>query len=462
MKRARSLLLGLENTAEYGWLTLWEGHLALMLQNDTQAGRRQGREAAGAARALALTDLEMMGLALEGLSLVSEGQIEAGMSRLDEASTAALAGEISDLGAVSTILCYLIDACDRARDYDRAAQWCERAREIAKSRNFDALFSFCRPHYAVVLMWRGAWQEAEDQLTTAQREIAVVRPPMVGESIIRLAELRWRQGRWDEAATLFAEVEHEGLAQLGRAELALGLGDAETAADLADRFLRRIPADDRMERVGGLELKVRSMIALGRLDSAAEALAELREVAAGVGTEPLLASASLAQGLLAAAQGDWEGARRHLEDAVDLYERQSAPFESGRVRIELARVLAALERWEAAAHEAQAARQSLAAMGAMREAERAAAVLRGLQGGGTAPLSAPNPDGLSPREIEVVCLVAAGRSNQEIADELVLSVRTVERHISTIYEKAGFSGKSARAAVTAYAVRLGLTDRPRA
>jgi ATP/maltotriose-dependent transcriptional regulator MalT len=276
---------------------------------------------------------------------------------------------------------------------------------------------------------------------------------------VRLAELRWRQGRWDETEDLFRQVELEGIAQPGRAELALSMGDAKAAADYAERYLRQLPAEDRMERAIGLELMVRSLAAVGNYDAAAEPLAELRRIALHTRMKPLLASAAFASGALGAEQGDYESARRCFEDAVGLYERVSAPFESARARLALARALLSLGRQADSGREATLALQSFRQVGAVKEAEVAAAFLRSLGAAITLQEPAENPAGLSTREVEVVELIAAGRSNQEIASDLFLSVRTVERHISTIYEKIGAHGKAARAAATAYALKHGLTAR---
>lgn len=459
MRRAHRLLEGLEDTPEYGWLTLWEAYLVLNLQNDVLAARGLALKAAAAGRLLGLLDLEMLALAIEGMALVSQGDIQEGMTRLDEAATAAVAGEMSDRNAVWTTLCTLMTACDRIRDYDRAVQWCARVQELSQQWGFEALFTPCRTHYAAVLMWRGEWNEAEQQLTAACSEYATFRPRMAGESIVRLAELRWRQGRWDDAEELFRQVEHEGIAQPGRAELALSMGDAKAAADYAERYLRQLPAEDRMERAIGLELLVRSLAAVGKYEAALEPLAELRRIAQHTTMKPLLASAAFASGALTAHQGDYEGARRHFEDAVSLYERVSAPFEAARGRMELAGALLSLGRPADSGREATLALQSFRNVGAAKQAEAAAAFLRSL--GATITLQEPaqNPAGLSPREVEVLEIIAAGRSNQEIASDLFLSVRTVERHISTIYEKIGAHGKAARAAATAYALKHGLAAR---
>jgi DNA-binding NarL/FixJ family response regulator len=449
IQRARSLLDGLEPQAAHGWLAAWEGHLALMLRNDTASARSLGEKASQMGRAYGDVNLEIMGTAVQGLSLLSQGHLVEGAPLLDEAATAVMSGEVSDLGVAAAALCYLMDGCSRVRDFDRASQWCTRAQDFMERHNFASLFSVCRPLYAVVLMWRGAWSEAEQELTVAVRDIVTCRPPMVVEATVRLAELRWRQGRWDEAADLFKQVEGEGLAQLGRGELALSQGDAATAMDLAERHLRRIPPEDRIERVAGLELMVRAAASKHDAEAARSALEELQSIADLVAIDSLRAAASLAAGVLEAACGDLDQARLMLEDAADFYERSRAPFEAARARMELALVLQRLGLGLRAEEEAGQARESFERLGAVREAARAATFSRqaGLR------TAAVDEAGLSAREVDVLRLLAAGRSNQQIADELVLSVRTVERHISNIYSKLGADGKVARASATAYAVR---------
>lgn len=457
LQRARRLLAGFESVPEHGWLALHEGNLALALDHDTTRARAYGAQMAALGRTLGSTDLEMLGLALEGLALVSEGQVAEGMRRLDEASAAALAGEL-DLVAVPFATCYLIYACERVRDFDRAAQWCDRVKEFCKQWRVRGLFAICRTHYASVLIARGVWAEAEEELAAATCELKVTRPALVGEGTVRLAELRRRQGRWEEAAGLFAQVESHSLAQLGRSALALDQGDAETATDLIGRLLRRIPLEDRTERAAGLELLVRAKLALGECEPAALALAELQTIATMAGTEPLRASANFAAGLVAAAGEDYETARHRLEEAVDLFERSGVPFETAQARLELARVLQPLGRWAAAEHEARAAWRAYQELGAARETNRAAAFLEALQPTSVQPTSPPASGTpklarLTPRELEVLQLLSRGLSNQKIAERLVLSEHTVHRHVSSILTKLDLP---TRAAAAAHAVRHGL------
>lgn len=160
---------------------------------------------------------------------MSQGRIHDGMHLLDEAAAAASAGEIGDLQAVALTSCYMIYACDRVRDYPRAAQWCDRLTDFCRRWRLSMLFAVCRIQYAGVLIWRGEWAEAEREITAAARELAVIRPALGLSATARLAELRRRQGRWDEAARLFGQAEASTAALLWRAELALDQGDAAAA-----------------------------------------------------------------------------------------------------------------------------------------------------------------------------------------------------------------------------------------
>jgi ATP/maltotriose-dependent transcriptional regulator MalT len=221
-------------------------------------------------------------------------------------------------------------------------------------------------------------------------------------------------------------------------------------------MLRQIPPADKLERGPALELLVRCLAASGEYGRAAEHLEELCAIAQTVRTPSLQAAAALAQGSLAHATGNAKAAEACLGDAVALYERASAPFESSRARIALAQALQENGRLDAAAREAQIASDSLLRIGAAREAERAGTLLANIKAQRSA--SPRLADGLTPREMEILGLLAEGSSNQEIADTLVLSVRTVERHISNIYQKLSLEGRSARTAAAARAHRLKLSQ----
>jgi ATP/maltotriose-dependent transcriptional regulator MalT len=313
-------------------------------------------------------------------------------------------------------------------------------------------------------MWRGAWQEAESELSAATDELAASRPAMTGEGLARLGELRRRQGKLDEAIALFDRVAGHPIASLGRALTSFDRGDFKSAAELADRHLRRLPPQNRTERAAALELVVRAEIQLNNSVEVHKALDELTDIAARAQTDPLRASASVAAGLAAEASGDLTAARRHLEDAVDRY--RGAPFEMARARIELARVLARTGRREAAADEARRAVEELAPLHADCEIARAADLLMSLEArpdsestsrarthNGASPAAADERGGLTQREIEVLRLISTGLSNQAIAERLFISEHTVHRHVANTLTKLNVPSRSA---AVAQAARLGL------
>jgi tetratricopeptide (TPR) repeat protein len=168
-------------------------------------------------------------------------------------------------------------------------------------------------------MWRGTWLEAEAELTAATSELAASRPAMTADGLVRLAELRRRQGRLVEAAEMFEQAGSHSLALLGRAQLAFDRDDAAGAAELAARYMRRVPAQNRTARAEGLEVSCARWSPAGDLAAARTALAELSAIASLLATAPLRASASVAAGRLAFGEGQVEQAQRHFEDAVDLY-----------------------------------------------------------------------------------------------------------------------------------------------
>jgi DNA-binding CsgD family transcriptional regulator len=430
--RARSLLEGRPPSREHAWLALREASFAL--PRDTALARARCAEAEALGRELGDLDLEMTARALGGLALVSKGEIAEGMARLDEATTAATAGEMRDPIAIGFSCCYLIFACERVRDFERAGQWSERMARIAAGWNVQALRSVCRTHYANVLVLRGEWERAETELSEAAAAL-VTRPGEAAGTLAGLAELRRRQGRLEEAAALLAEAEHHPHALLVGGAIALDRGDLEGAVDAASRYLRLV--GEGIERAPALELLAEAHGRRGDAHESGSAAHELRLIAERAETDPLIGATRQAEGFAALAAGDPKTARVAFEDAVELLGRARLPFEVARARLELAGTLRALGRDDAAARELERARASFEVLGAAGEERRVAALL------------AERPDGrgpLSPREGEVLGLVAQGKTNAEIARVLVLSEHTVHRHVANILTKLGVSSRAAAVA----------------
>jgi DNA-binding NarL/FixJ family response regulator len=454
MQRAESLLEGIPAREEHAWWQIYAALKALMFDNDLALARARRDEAARLAREVNNLDVEMMAIALEGLLLIRDGRFSDGMLRIDEAMAAALGGEMSDLPAIGNTSCFLIYACEAVADYDRAAQWCERAREFCRRMGMDAFFAICRNYYATVLIWKGAWAEAESELSAALREMEVARPAYAKESLAKLGELRRKQGRLDEAERLFQESDPHRLSLMGRAALALDRCDPETALDFLERQIRRIGEEDVGERAFALALRLRAQLMNGDTDAATDSLAELETAVSLVGTQPLRATANAAQGALAQALGQLDRAKLHYEDAVDLFEASEAEFDAARLRLELAGILRDLGRHAAAMEQAIMAQGVFKRLGASLYGERASRLVADVASSMGKPPSGPLPHDLTPREAEILWLIAEGKTNQEIAEGLVLSIRTVERHISTVYEKLNLHGRAARASAAAIAVNL--------
>src|SRR6266540_2019449 len=415
VERAALLVEGEPPSVAAAWVSVLRAQFALA-GHDPDSAQAESARALALARELGAVDVEMLALSVNGLALVSAGEIGDGMRRLDAAAAAAVGGEMTDADTIETVCCHMIDACKLVRDLERANEWCLRVRDIATRFADRQMFSICRTAYADVLLWHGDWERADEELTAAVDELGALRPGRDIEPLARLAELRRRQGRTSEAEELLPRVESHRFHALLTGLLALDRGDAETAVDAAERLLRRVGDAGRFERVAGLDLLVRAAVAGGDEGSARKAADEIAAIAAACPNAPLRAAALLAEGRVAVAVGE-------ATTAGPLLEHASVLRVAGR---------------DVPAGKAEArARKALEELGARAPEARVG--------------------GLSAREAEVLRLVARGLSNDDIARELVLSVRTVERHVANIYLKVGASGRTGRAIATAWAHAHGIT-----
>lgn len=456
LRRAHRLLDGLEPSSDHGWLAFHEGYLALV-QGHSDRSSELALYASELGRRFHVPDLAMLGLALHGAVLVSRARVEEGMGCLDEATGLALDSEATVPISRAWTCCFLVSACEAVRDYQRAFEWCDRIAEFVERYGSRYMLGFCREHYGAVYVWRGQWAEAEVALESAVDAYSLSRPAFVGGAVAGLAELRRRQGRWEEAERLLDQV-RGGSALACRARLALDRGDPTRALELAQRCLRRRSEEYTAERCSAQEVLVAAHVARGELDEAAAALAELHDLARVAGTLPLRAAALFADGIVSAAGGDHEHARRVLEDAVDGFERSGAPFEAARARFELARSLTALHRDADAAREAQTCLEGLRRLGADAEARRGRRLVASADGDGVTADDRRDPTrfaGITRRERDVLRCVAEGLRNREIAERLVVSEHTIHRHITNILRKLDLPSRTAAAT---YAIRAGIVD----
>ncbi|HET8759269.1 MAG TPA: tetratricopeptide repeat protein, partial [Solirubrobacteraceae bacterium] len=253
LQRAERLLRPLETGPAHGWHAFHSAYHARVCGDDAAAERLAIR-AADIGRRCAVPDLEMLGLALEGATLVSAARVPEGMRRLDEATAAALAGEATIPMSGAWTFCFLVSACTAVLDYERAFEWCDRIQEFAERYGSRYMLAFCRAEYGAVHLWRGRWSQAESLLEASIDDFTRSRPPMVGAPLVGLAELRRRQGRTAEAVELLERAGPSAGAQLCRAQIALDRDDGADALELVERLLRR--RSGRLARIPALELLV--------------------------------------------------------------------------------------------------------------------------------------------------------------------------------------------------------------
>ncbi len=440
MAWAERLLEGVEESVEHGRLALDRAPWT----DDPVERERHALAALAIARRFGDRDLEFAAQAVLGHAYVVSGHIEEGMRLIDEAMAAVAGGEVAGIDAIGSIYCRLLGACERATDVRRAEEW------IAAARRFVAWGDFvpptCRLHYGGILMAVGRWAEAEKELLAAARVFEGGYRGMRAAPLIRLAGLRVRQGRFEEAERFLEGNESRPVAREVLAEIALARGDLALAEDRARLCLE---GEDTSSPgcVPLLELLVQIHLTRGELDAAREALERLTALATAGRAERSSAAAELAAGRVRAAEGD-ERARSHLQAALDAFSALELPLEAGRTQLELARALAR-EAPAGAVAEARLALATFERLGASRDADAAADLLRTL--GEAAGRAWPKRYGmLTKRETEVLALLAAGCSNPEIAERLYISRRTAEHHVANILSKLELRS---RAEAAAYAVR---------
>lgn len=443
MARAESALDGVEECAEHGWLVLNRAPFS-----DDPAEREQlALSAVAIARRYGDVDLEFNALSLLGESYVAAGRVLEGMPLLDQAMAALSAGEITERGCASEIYCRMLSACEHVEDVRRAEAWIDAIDRFALWRDF--VKPTCRTHYGGILVALGRWDEAEQELLAAAETFARGYRGERVFALVRLADLRVRQGRYEEAEQLMEGMEWHPRARRAAAAIAFAKGDLGLARDIASLCLEGTGPDDSA-RAPVLELLVRIHVARDDLPAAREAADRL--VTLETGGERAGAFADCAEGRILAAAKDAQ-APSCLQRALERFARLEMPLEAARAQLELARALVPGAP-DAAVSEARLAFAAFGRLGAAREADAAAGLLRELGFSGR-----PRAGGhgrLTGRESEVLALVAAGLSNADIAKRLYISRRTAEHHVASILSKLDLRS---RAEAAAYAVREGVTER---
>jgi DNA-binding NarL/FixJ family response regulator len=429
---------------EHGWVLI----LTSFGEPEPDARETLLRDAIAVGRRCRDPDVEFEALAYLGGLMVLTDRVEQGLVHFDEAMAAACAGEMTDIAAVDSMFCGFFWACELVNDVARADQW---MRAIAgRMERSSVVAAFCRAHYGGILTAAGRWAEAEAELLAATRHFDRDVSARRQAAVIRLADLRVRQGRLEDAAELLRGLDRHPDAVRALAALHLARGETALAADLLERATGR--PDDEVPAVGEsvsvaplLALLVEVQLADGRVADADRTAARLAALAAARRGPYLRAAAALARGRVCVAAGSGDP-RSCLEDALHAFAAAQLPAEAAQTRLELARLLATTAP-EVAVAEASVALADFERLQAARQADEAGALLRSL---GAPIRTGPKGVGaLTKRETEVLRLLGAGLSNPEIAGRLFITRKTVETHVGNLLAKLGLRNRAEAAALAA-------------
>jgi DNA-binding CsgD family transcriptional regulator len=386
-------------------------------------------------------DLRALAILTQGQSLVGLGRAAEGTAILDEVMVAVTAGEISPVVS-GIVYCAVISTCQSIFDMRRAQDWTEALNEWCASQPEMVPYrGQCLVHRAQVLQHRGHWRDAASEAERARRQFLDAPEAGIGMAHYQLGELHRLRGDFDAAHDAYREASRWGhVPQPGVALLRLVQGQPEVAAASIRTALDDV--DGPVERCTLLPAFVEIMLAIHDLESADRGAEELASVAAMVGAPLLDALAAYARGAVLLAAGDPRGALARLRKSAALFHELEAPYEEARVRVMIG--MASLEVGDAdiAELELDAARLEFEQLGAAPDLAAIDAITRKSLSGDSL--------GLTGREVEVLSLVAAGMTNREIAGKLVISEKTVARHISNIFSKLDVRS---RTSATAFAYK---------
>jgi ATP/maltotriose-dependent transcriptional regulator MalT len=440
--RAQRHAEAMPDSVELGWHALLEATLA-RYSGDLEGAIPLVERASAFGQRFADRNLIGMALHTHGMILVSIGRVSEGVAMLDEAMTSVIAGELSNY-FTGAIYCNVIDACLSIGDVRRAAEWSVAARAWADAMPPASPYpGMCRINRATIASLRGEWPEAEAEAARAAEELSFS-PSLHALALYEMGDVRRRLGDLAGAEAAFEHAHALGMEpQPGLALLRLAQGKV----DAAMAALRVAATAGSRTPLAGSRLLwalADAALAAGDIETAGTAAGELRDMTREVDAPILAASSSTVEGSVRLAEGDVPGALESLRRASAIWQELKLPYEAARARMLYGLALRAAGDEEDAKLELRAALSAFERLGASADTVKTSDLL-------APPTSLPR--GLTPREAEVLRLVAAGKTNRDIAVELVISEHTVARHLQNMFVKLDVSSRSA---ATAFAYEHGL------
>jgi len=435
---------------ERGFVLLPRG-LRLLSRGKPEAAEETFTEAVRVAERFASRELMALSRLGRGQALIRSGAIDDGVALLDEAMAAVDAGGLGPV-VVGTIYCAVIETCHEIFDLGRAKEWTAALGDWCASQPDLVPFrGDCLVRRSEILRLQGDWPRALEEARRAGR--LLTRPPAdagAGAAFYEQAELHRLRGQLEASEKAYREASGRGRApQPGLALLRLAQGRVDDAAAAIRRVVEEAATPSEQARV--LPAFVEIALAAGYVDAAGEAADTLSRIAGELDAPLLHARAASARGAIHLEEGDARAALSELRAARTTWETLGAPYEAARVQLLLARACRELGDEDTADMELEAAVRTLERLGA--EPDLAGFAPAGRESGAGRRSAAGDDRGLTPRELEVLRHLASGATNRAIGEELSISERTVERHVSHIFRKLRVPSRSA---ATAYAYEHGL------
>lgn len=383
-------------------------------------------------------DLAVLGMLGRGQALIRQMRITEGIPFLDEAMVAVETDEVSPV-VIGIVYCGVIESCRNVFDVQRArawtavlSHWCDTQPDLVPFRGE------CLVRRAELMQMQGAWDDALEELDRASRVRAERGSgSIMGQALYATAEVLRLRGQLAEAEDTYREANRFGhTPQPGLALLHLAQGDTSVAVESIVRFSDEV--QDASGRAVLLPAYVDIMLAAGDVPRAEQAADELSKLAARFGSPYLTAVAERTRGAVLLVSGNPHNALETLHAAWHRLRELDTPYEAARVRLLIARVKRSMGDGDGAEMEIDAVQWIAQQLGATFGEHLTSAMNR----------SARVDHGLTPRELEVLHLLAGGKTNRDIASALIISERTVDRHVSNILGKLGVPS---RTAATAYA-----------
>ena len=426
MNRARRLLADAPEGPTHGYLVYLEAVVAVLNQDAEELSRR-----ANALRQLCDgfddPSLASLSLVAQAMAAIYEARVSDGYALVDEAILPLLAGDVRVEWA-GDIYCLVLSLCHRLNDLPRMRSWTESMERWCDVHNPATYYRVCDVHRLQLAAAHDDYRQLENELLTASSALEGVNSWVGGWGFYQLGEVRRLRGDADGALAAFAKARSLGIdPQPGEALLRCALGHTQVAwTDLRVA----LSGQDRLGRMGMLRAAVEIALARDRIDEAEQHCRELEDGAKAFGTPGFRACAAHARGAVLVRRGDFAAALHSLESALRGYRIQKSRYETAEVY-----------EWMALAHNGVGEHDTAAADVATAESIYAQLAVEP-----SSTCGRRAPGGLTRRELEVLRAIASGATNRQVAQQIVISEKTVARHLANVYAKLGVSSRTAAVA----------------